>query len=170
MFVWEQDPAPNQKGESEFGATKLRNNPPLETHKIPRTDWPRAQFTSGSAVSIRMRTLASFTAAPAPWPLCLYLNKTCFHSHSNLSLGSFLHKSRAWRSPDTQEVLPGWCWGRTSPWWNQFCDNTARLIYLRLLSVLDYFSSFQSYWLNIWIFRALTFFQKSKIYRKYTLF
>lgn len=30
-------PPPNQKAETEFGTTKFTNNPPFETHKIPRT-------------------------------------------------------------------------------------------------------------------------------------
>lgn len=61
-------PIPNQKAESEFSTTKLRNSPSLEKHTLSRSN-------SGVHPGA-MGVLLSRPAAPACWPLFLYLKKT----------------------------------------------------------------------------------------------
>lgn len=97
-------PPPNQKAESESGATKLENilpahhHPPI--HKIPRTNHLHKLTLELAHIHWEAYFLLFSQQGPCPGLfLFLQLNRNLLYSHSDSSLKSFLGESRTWRSP-----------------------------------------------------------------------
>lgn len=94
---------------SEFGTTKLGDNPPLlETHKIARTNWFTSCRTGELAHTPGAYIFFFFQSGACALVSSLFFlpdkkNLLCFHSY--LSLNFFLDESRPWRSPNMWKFL-----------------------------------------------------------------
>ena len=87
--------SPNQETETEFDTTKLKNWKHIKSQEL--TD-----HVCSSLTCVPLGEYFHSFHSSASQPLCLYLDKTCYHSHSDSHsdsfLKSFLHESGTWRS------------------------------------------------------------------------